>query len=146
MVANPVDFLHIWWFFIAGDEHVDECNASPDHESDREDVVLVEDGVELHVLELQADDHVDLSFVGVGGEGGNAQLNHAHRRYQHQDHVEEEGVEPSLPLTHGVKTADAGNAHAELDCALLNAPNEIDAQVEEEPSCQEACVAVVEPN
>lgn len=78
MVADPVDFLHIGWFFIAGDEHVDESNASPDHERDGEDVVLVEDGVELHVLQLQADDHVNLGFVGVGGEGGDAQLNHAH--------------------------------------------------------------------
>ena len=71
---------------------------------------------------MQPEYHVDLCVVGIGGERADAELNHTHRRYEHENHVEEEAVHPCLVFLHGVEPTATGNADAKLDSPFLNTP------------------------
>lgn len=78
MGAHLFYLPHVFWFGAAGDALKDEGQACPDDKSDREDIVLVEGRVKLHVFELESNDHVNFSVASVGGEGGDAELDNSH--------------------------------------------------------------------
>jgi hypothetical protein len=79
MATYSIYFPHIVWFAVARKALEDHGEASPYHKSNGEYAILIEGGVELHVVELQHDYHVYLSVASVGGEGSDAQLDHPHR-------------------------------------------------------------------
>ena len=135
--------FHVLRLLVAGEAEEDEAEAGPDDESDGEDIVLVEGRVKLHVVELQGDDQVYIRVSGVGGEGRDAELDYSHRRNQHEDDVKEETVHPGFVFLHGMEAAAAGNAHSELHCSLLHAPDQVQAKVGEDTSGQEPSVAVI---
>ena len=78
MISNLLNLLHVGRLLITGNRHVDQRQKGPNKESDQEYAILIESGVKLHVIHLQAENHVDLSIGCIGGEGAYAQLHHAY--------------------------------------------------------------------
>ena len=125
MLPDLLDLLHVGRFLVAGRDQVNQVQKCQNYQGYVENVVLVEGGVEAEVVDLQPEYHVDLGVVGVGGEGTYAQLNHPHRRDQHQDHVEKKTVHPSLIFLHRVETTAAGDSDPKFDGPLLHAPKNV---------------------
>ena len=129
MFPNFFDFFHIGRFLVASDYQVDQSQESPYYQCYMKHIVLVKGRVEFQVVDLKSEDHKDLSIVGIGRERTYAQLNHSHRSYQHQNHIEKEAIHPGLILFHRMQSTTTRNTNPELDCSLLNTPKDVQTKV-----------------
>lgn len=111
-----------------------------------ENVVLVKNRVKPQVVNLQSEYHVDLGVVGVRWERTDAKLDHSHRCYQHQYHIEKKAVHPSLVFLHRMEAAAARNSDSEFDSSLLNTPEHVQTEIREKASGKETCIAIIKTN
>ena len=76
-LPNPLNLFHVGWFAVAGDQQEDQRQQRPYHKCDMEYIIFVECVVEVHVVDLHTENHVDFGVAGVGWERADAQLDNA---------------------------------------------------------------------
>ena len=106
-------------------------------------IIFVECVVEVHVVYLHAENHVDFGVTGVGWERADAQLDNANRCDAEKDDIEEEAVHPGLVLFHGVEPAAEGQPDTEFYVAFLYAPEHIEAQVGKNEGTDKSCIVIL---
>ena len=98
--------------------------------------------VEVHILNLDREDHADACLPDVLREHLGHELNQGKHPYVHQDSIEDEGVDESLVGKHRVE-CEAEKPHAYSHIALNSSNHHVVADECEENGCKHAHLRVL---
>ena len=78
ILSDLLYLLEIRRFLVDCNQHVNECYETPDHECYGENIFLIEETIESHILDNTSENRVNICESGINWEASDTQLNDSH--------------------------------------------------------------------